>query len=130
MSKQAIIAEQVDVNKKIPCEKSPEEQLAIMEAYTEAFQSTPERFQREVRCLQALYPTLFRRPCADDLILGRVDALPIGFGCVTSVGGVGHYCNFARLDELRKMLEFLISEMFLWEAEQMDGLLLSPVMAT
>ncbi|QCA19517.1 pyruvate formate-lyase [Citrobacter freundii] len=106
MSKQAIIAEQVDVNKKIPCEKSPEEQLAIMEAYTEAFQSTPERFQREVRCLQALYPTLFRRPCADDLILGRVDALPIGFGCVTSVGGVGHYCNFARLDELRKMLEF------------------------
>lgn len=79
MSKQPIIAEQVDVNKKIPCEKSPQEQLAIMEAYTRAFQSTPERFAREVRCLQELYPTLFRRPFADDLILGRVDALPIGF---------------------------------------------------
>ncbi|NDO79249.1 pyruvate formate-lyase [Citrobacter sp. NCU1] len=105
MSKQPIIAEQVDVNKKIPCEKSPEEQLAIMEAYTRAFQSTPERFAREVRCLQELYPTLFRRPFADDLILGRVDALPIGFGCVTSVGGVGHYCNFAKLSQLRETLE-------------------------
>lgn len=105
MSKQPIIAEQVDVNKKIPCEKSPEEQLAIMEAYTRAFQSTPERFAREVRCLQELYPTLFRRPFADDLILGRVDALPIGFGCVTSVGGVGHYCHFAKLSQLRETLE-------------------------
>lgn len=105
MSKQPIIAEQVDVNKKIPCEKSPQEQLAIMEAYTRAFQSTPERFAREVRCLQELYPTLFRRPFADDLILGRVDALPIGFGCVTSVGGVGHYCHFAKLSQLRETLE-------------------------
>lgn len=105
MSKQPIIAEQVDVNKKIPCEKSPQEQLAIMEAYTRAFQSTPERFAREVRCLQELYPALFRRPFADDLILGRVDALPIGFGCVTSVGGVGHYCHFAKLSQLRETLE-------------------------
>lgn len=105
MNKQPIITEQVDVNKKIPCEKSPEEQLAIMEAYTRAFQSTPERFQREVRCLQVLYPSLFRRPVADDLILGRVDALPIGFGCVTSVGGVGHYCNFAKLAQFHDTLE-------------------------
>lgn len=105
MNKQPIIAEQVDVNKKIPCEKSPEEQLVIMESYTRAFQSTPERFPREVRCLQALYPGLFRRPVADDLILGRVDALPIGFGCVTSVGGVGHYCNFSKLAQLRETLE-------------------------
>lgn len=104
MSKQPVITEQVDVNKKLPCEKSPEQQLAIMEAYTTEFQSTPERFAREVRCLRVLYPALFRRPEAEDLLLGRLDALPIGFGCVTSVGGVGHYCNFAKLHQLRDAL--------------------------
>jgi len=104
VSKHPPITEQVDVNKKLPCEKTPEQQLAIMEAYTTAFQSTPERFAREVRCLHALYPTLFRRPETHDLLLGRLDALPIGFGCVTSVGGVGHYCNFAKLQQLRDAL--------------------------
>jgi len=104
VKKQPIIAEQVDVNKKLPCEKSPAQQLAIMAAYTAAFQSTPDRFMREVRCLQVLYPALFRRPMRGDLLLGRLDALAIGFGCVTSVGGVGHYCNFGKLSQLREEL--------------------------
>lgn len=104
MSSYPSITEQVDVNKKLPCEKTPEQQLVIMEAYTATFQSVTERFAREVRCLNVLYPTLFRRPEAEDLLLGRLDALPIGFGCVTSVGGVGHYCNFGKLQQLRDIL--------------------------
>lgn len=104
MSKSSAIAEQVDVNKKLPCEKNPQQQLAIMEAYTAAFTSTSQRFEREVNCLRVLYPALFRQPEQEDLLVGRLDALAIGFGCVTSVGGVGHYCNFSKLQQLRHEL--------------------------
>ncbi|GDX04824.1 pyruvate formate lyase family protein [Buttiauxella sp. A111] len=99
-----VIAEQVDVNKKIPCEKTPVEQLAVMEAYTLAHRSESSPLIREVKCLQALYPTLFRSIQPEDKIIGRLDVLPIGFGCVTSVGGVGHYCNFSKLAEFKSSL--------------------------
>lgn len=99
-----VIAEQVDVNKKIPCEKMPAEQLAVMEAYTLAHRSESNPLSREVKCLQTLYPTMFRRIQAEDKIVGRLDVLPIGFGCVTSVGGVGHYCNFSKLEEFKASL--------------------------
>ena len=95
---------QVDVNKKIPCEKPVMTQLEIMEAYTQAHQSEQDIYQREVGCLSQLYPVLFRQIEAEDCVVGRVDALPIGFGSVTSVGGVGHYCNFDKLEALKSEL--------------------------
>ncbi|RJX75737.1 pyruvate formate-lyase [Vibrio sinensis] len=95
---------QVDVNKKIPCEKPLQMQLGIMEAYTQAHRSEADVYQREVACLGQLYPVLFRQMEAEDIIVGRLDALPIGFGCVTSVGGVGHYCNFDKLEQIKEAL--------------------------
>ncbi|MGD8109211.1 pyruvate formate lyase family protein [Vibrio sp. TRT 17S01] len=96
---------QVDVNKKIPCEKDSLTQLAIMEAYTQAHQSEEDVYLREVKCLEQLYPVLFRQIEEEDCVVGRVDALAIGFGSVTSVGGVGHYCNFDKLAAFKNELE-------------------------
>lgn len=96
---------QVDVNKKIPCAKSPSEQLAIMQAYTDAHRSEQDIYQREVQCLSKLYPVLFRQIETQDVVVGRVDSLAIGFGSVTSVGGVGHYCNFDKLEGLKSELD-------------------------
>ncbi|SEF86071.1 pyruvate formate lyase family protein [Vibrio hangzhouensis] len=96
---------QVDVNKKIPCEKPVSLQLDIMESYTDAHRSEQNIYKREVACLSQLYPTLFRQIEADDCVVGRLDALPIGFGSVTSVGGVGHYCNFDKLEALKAELD-------------------------
>ena len=81
-----------EVSKKIPCEKSLEEQLEIMELYTETHKrySREEKEKREAECLKVLFPRLFRSIQDQDLIAGRLDFLPIGFGCVTSLGGVGH----------------------------------------
>ena len=92
-----------EVSIKIPCEKSPLEQLEIMEAYTKAYQESAnlDKARREINCLKVIYPTLFRSIEETDLIAGRLDFLPIGFGCVTSVGGVGHYCVFHKLENLK-----------------------------
>ncbi|MDA0106924.1 pyruvate formate lyase family protein [Vibrio sp. La 4.2.2] len=95
---------QVDVNKKIPCEKPAILQLEIMEAYTRAHQSEENLYKREVACLSELYPVLFRQIESEDIVVGRLDALPIGFGSVTSVGGVGHYCNFDKLEAFKTEL--------------------------
>lgn len=97
----------VEISKKIPCEKSPEEQLLIMENYTNAYKShiNEDKAIREIACLKTIYPTLFRSIEEDDLIAGRLDFLPIGFGCVTSVGGVGHYCVFHKLRAFKDQLE-------------------------
>ncbi|AYV24022.1 pyruvate formate lyase family protein [Vibrio mediterranei] len=95
---------QVDVNKKIPCEKPAIMQLEIMEAYTRAHQSEENLYKREVACLSELYPVLFRQIESEDIVVGRLDALHIGFGSVTSVGGVGHYCNFDKLEAFKTEL--------------------------
>lgn len=99
----------VAVSKSIPCEKTLQEQLLIMEAYTKAHQegSTFDKAQREVNCLNVLFPALFRSIEEDDLIAGRLDFLPIGFGSVTSIGGVGHYCVFHKLREFKESLQSL-----------------------
>lgn len=81
----------VEVSVKVPCEKPLEEQLEIMEEYTEnhrRFANSPKEL-REAACLRVLYPRLFRKIEDGDLIAGRLDFLPIGFGCVTSLGGRG-----------------------------------------
>jgi pyruvate-formate lyase len=100
-------AQNVEVSRKIPSEKTPQEQLAIMEAYTRAYQESMslDKSARELKCLEVIYPTLFRSLQPDDLIAGRLDFLPIGFGCVTSVGGVGHYCVFDKLRAFQKTLK-------------------------
>ena len=82
-------AQNVEISKKIPCEKPLIVQLDIMERYTavhKACAALPKEI-REVECLKVLYPTLFRKITDQDLIAGRTDFLPIGFGCVTSLGG-------------------------------------------
>ncbi|MDR1919984.1 MAG: pyruvate formate-lyase, partial [Tannerellaceae bacterium] len=92
-------AQNVEVSKKLPCEKSLSEQLDLMERYTAIHRSAeawPKEL-REVACLNVLYPALFRAIAPGDLIAGRIDFLPIGFGSVTSEGGVGHYCVFKKL---------------------------------
>ncbi|MDF1493159.1 pyruvate formate lyase family protein [Caproiciproducens sp. CPB-2] len=98
------VAETVEISKKIECEKPLEEQIQIMEEYTECHRVHSECSvsRREVECLKVLYPRLFRHIEDQDLVVGRLDALPIGFGCVTSVGGVGHYCVFSKLAKLRQ----------------------------
>ena len=95
-----------EVSIKIPCEKSPQEQLEIMEAYTKAYQDSAgeDKATREINCLKVIYPTMFRSIEDTDLIAGRLDFLPIGFGSVTSVGGVGHYCVFHKLREFKELL--------------------------
>lgn len=97
----------VEVSKKFPCEKSLDEQLTIMEQYTETHKSCvslPKEL-REAACLRILYPTLFRKISTQDLIAGRIDFLPIGFGSVTSEGGVGHYCVFKKLRAFQEKLD-------------------------
>jgi len=96
----------VEVSRKLPPEKSPLEQLAVMEAYTRAHAESEglDKALREARCLKVLYPALLRRIDPGDLFAGRLDFLPIGFGCVTSLGGVGHYCVFNKLRAFRDSL--------------------------
>ena len=100
-------AQNVEISKKIPCEKPLIVQLEIMERYTavhKACAALPKEI-REVECLKVLYPTLFRKITDQDLIAGRTDFLPIGFGCVTSLGGVGHYCVFKKLRAFQQQLD-------------------------
>ncbi len=101
--KNAHIPAQVDVNKKIPVIKTLDEQLDIMEGYTQthhAYKDKPLPIQ-EAACLAHLYPALFRPIEENDLVIGRLDALAVGFGSVTSVGGVGHYGLINKLEDLR-----------------------------
>lgn len=99
----------VEVSKKIKCEKPLIRQLEIMEEYT----ATHKKFagaskeRREVECLKVIFPQMFRSIEDSDLIAGRLDFLPIGFGTVTSVGGVGHYCVFAKLRAFQKEIDKL-----------------------
>ncbi len=97
-------AQNVEVSKKFKCEKPLEEQLEIMESYTRTHQkfANASKHRREVECLKVIYPKMFRSIENSDLIAGRLDFLPIGFGSVTSVGGVGHYCVFAKLREFER----------------------------
>jgi pyruvate-formate lyase len=100
-------AQNVEVSKKLPVEKTPEEQLELMERYTQVHRQSLSltKEEREVNCLKVLYPSLFRSIEEDDWFAGRLDFLPIGFGSVTSVGGVGHYCVFDKLQAFRDSLE-------------------------
>ena len=102
-------AQNVEVSRPIPCEKTPAEQLRIMERYTAVHRDATERglsrLEREVACLEVIYPVLFRSIGDDDTIAGRLDFLPVGFGCVTSLGGVGHYCVFHKLRAFKDLLE-------------------------
>ncbi len=97
----------VEVSRKIPCEKSIEEQLNIMIAYTNAYKTHlhNDKAHRELACLKVIYPRLFRSIEPDDRIAGRLDFLPIGFGSVTSLGGVGHYCVFHKLRAFKAQLQ-------------------------
>lgn len=100
-------AQNVEVSKKIPCEKTPIEQLEIMEKYTEMHKKykDADKSKREIECIKTIFPALFRSIEDTDLIAGRLDFLPIGFGSVTSIGGVGHYCVFHKLREFKNLLE-------------------------
>ena len=55
-------AQNVEVSIKIPCEKTPLEQLEIMEAYTKAHQESKDEDKavRELNCLKTIFPRLFR----------------------------------------------------------------------
>ena len=95
-----------EVSKPIPCEKSAKEQLEIMEEYTRVHKeyTGKDKAFREINCLKVLFPRLFRSIEETDLIAGRLDFLPIGFGSVTSIGGVGHYCVFHKLRAFKQLL--------------------------
>ena len=96
----------VEVSIKLPCEKTLQEQLLIMEKYTQVHKesSNLSKERREINCLKVIYPEMFRSIQETDRIAGRLDVLPIGFGCVTSLGGVGHYCVFNKLREFQQQL--------------------------
>ncbi|ONI42980.1 pyruvate formate-lyase [Candidatus Epulonipiscium fishelsonii] len=97
-------AQNVEVSKKLPPEKTIEEQLIIMEYFSKTHKASLHltKEEREINCLETLYPALFRNIQDNDLIAGRMDFLPIGFGCVTSLGGVGHFCVFQKLEKLKE----------------------------
>lgn len=101
------IPQNAEVSKKLPCEKTLLVQLEIMEKYTNAHKeaSNLPKEIREIECLNVLYPILFREIQDEDKLIGRIDFLPIGFGCVTSVGGVGHYCVFSKLRDFQKQFK-------------------------
>ncbi len=112
-------AQNVEVSKKLPPEKTPGEQLALMMEYTRVHRESLElsKERRELNCLAVLYPSLFRSIEHADWFAGRLDFLPIGFGSVTSVGGVGHYCVFDKLQAFGDTLESdaeraLVDEMY------------------
>ena len=100
-------AQNVEVSKPIPSQKSPQEQLEIMEAYTCAHKNGTnlDKAFQEIHCLKVLFPRLFRTLEPGDQIAGRLDFLPIGFGSVTSIGGVGHYCVFHKLRAFKSLLK-------------------------
>ena len=100
-------SQNVEVSVRIPSEKTPQEQLTIMEAYTQAHKDgvNLDKAQREINCLKTIFPTLFRSIEDNDLLAGRLDFLPIGFGSVTSIGGVGHYCVFHKLRAFKDELD-------------------------
>ncbi|MEG2931539.1 MAG: hypothetical protein RR825_07105, partial [Ruthenibacterium sp.] len=115
----------VEVSKKLPPQMTPAQQLVLMQQYTETHRAGAAlpREERELRCLNVLYPALFRTMEPDDLFLGRMDFLPIGFGCVTSLGGVGHYCVFGKLKQLRAQLDTPK------EQQQLDALAVAAALA-
>lgn len=84
-------SQNVEVSRKIACEKPLVRQLEIMEKYTEVHKNSLglSKEMRELNCLKVIYPEMFRSIEDGDLIAGRLDFLPIGFGTVTSVGGSG-----------------------------------------
>ena len=96
----------VNVSQRIPCEKPLLEQLEIMEEYTRVHASyrKEDKAQRELACLKVIFPKMFASIQKNDLIAGRLEFLPIGFGSVTSIGGVGHYCVFHELRKFQKQL--------------------------
>lgn len=100
-------SQNVEVSKKIPCEKPLIRQLEIMETYTAVHKkySGSSKARREVECLKVIFPEMFRSIERQDLIAGRLDFLPIGFGTVTSIGGVGHYCVFNKLRVFQREIE-------------------------
>ena len=109
MSKENITARKtnIEIKAKLPCEKSPIEQLEIMEEYTRVHKETANlsKEERELACQRVIFPKMFRNLMEDDLFIGRFDALPIGFGSVTSLGGVAHYCHNYNLNKVRDQLE-------------------------
>lgn len=98
----------VAVAPKEPLFLSPDEQLKIMLEYTKthSLYNDEQKLKREIECLKVLFPKVFRPMYEDDLILGRFDALLIGFGSVTSVGGPGHYCRLEKLDSFAKTVSY------------------------
>lgn len=99
----------VEVSKKIKCEKPLVSQLEIMEQYTDTHRAyaNASKERREVECLKVIFPQMFRSIEDGDLFAGRLDFLPIGFGTVTSIGGVGHYCVFSKLRAFQKEIDAL-----------------------
>ena len=97
----------VAVAPKEPLYKTDVEQLEIMVRYTETHKqfSGDQKLEREIACLRVLFPHLFRPMYEGDLLVGRYDALPIGFGSVTSVGAPGHYCRFDQMAKMKSRMD-------------------------
>lgn len=91
---------------KEPLYLSEIEQLDLMREYTKVHSkyNDDEKLKREIECLKVLFPKVFRPMYDDDLILGRFDALLVGFGSVTSVGGPGHYGRIEKFDDFSKKI--------------------------
>lgn len=91
---------------KEPLYLSEIEQLDLMLEYTKVHSkyNDDEKLRREIECLKVLFPKVFRPMYDDDLILGRFDALLVGFGSVTSVGGPGHYGRIEKFDDFSRKI--------------------------
>ena len=104
MAKKVYQKTNVEIEAKLKAEKTVEQQVAWMESFVDMLERTKDMDKsfRELEALKLMYPFLCRSIMDKDMLACRVDYLPVGFGCVTSVGGVGYYCHYRNLNLLRE----------------------------
>ncbi len=94
----------VEIEAKLKAEKTVEQQVVWMESFVDMLERTKDMDKsfRELEALKLMFPFLCRSIMPQDMLACRIDYLPVGFGCVTSVGGVGYYCHYRNLNLLRE----------------------------
>ncbi|MBR0474760.1 MAG: pyruvate formate-lyase [Erysipelotrichaceae bacterium] len=104
MAKKVYAKTNAEIESKLKAEKTVEQQVVWMESFIEMMERTKDMDKnfRELEALKLMYPFLCRSIMEKDMLACRVDYLPVGFGCVTSVGGVGYYCHYRNLNLLRE----------------------------
>ncbi len=81
------------------------EEVKLLIKFTKTHQQHEDKIEREIACLKVIYPSTFNSVTSDDVVVGSIDILPVGIGTTTTVGGVGYYFQFERLQEIKEKLK-------------------------